>query len=171
MERSIVKNITSTGEDDICSKFLRDHGNVGNNAIDDLFLQFIYLYGKFDDDCLREEVWNHRRELLEPVDYFILDETIQVEKGFYFSAIEKLPQLMLPYFDVPIYNSIYKNGERARTHFSNVNVFPGLFSAASAVQTKYDYCILTIQNLGIQVGYAKFTNVYIDVVQGAEILL
>jgi hypothetical protein len=73
-----------------------------------------------------------------------------VKAGGWYAAFERINYLYLPYFDVPIAEKLFFNGEKARTYFSTMNDYPGLFSSVEA----YFGNINTFQlctELGIQV--------------------
>jgi hypothetical protein len=132
---------------------------LGESPLEDLFLHFEYLFGDFGNDEYQQDgSWRWRRNSIRSVDYAIGNKTSVIERGKYFSANEKLPQLMLPYLDVDMYEILYKRGERARTHYCHQKKVPGLFSKTTNIKPPYDYDIEVVR-VGIGVS-SKFRCTY-----------
>eukprot|EP01133_Synstelium_polycarpum_P011003 gene11003-12823_t len=94
---------------------------------------FMDLYCEWDNDAERDQLWINKRNMLQSSTFVTPKGNITVQKGFWFSSHEQWKYLMLPYQDVEINQRVFVNGERARTWFSYLNNYPGLFASVNNV--------------------------------------
>eukprot|EP01132_Coremiostelium_polycephalum_P011343 gene11343-13890_t len=101
----------------------------------ELLTVFMDLYCEWDSDDQRDQIWINKRALLQQTQLTTPKGDITVQKGWWFSSHELWPKLMLPYLSVPINRAVFENGERARTWFSFLHQYPGLFASVTNVTT------------------------------------
>jgi hypothetical protein len=78
--------------------------------------------------------------------------------GRYYAAWERIVFLFVPYFDVPVTERLFLNGERARLQFSAQNRYPGLFTSVECATEPNNYTWHYYEALGIEVRIAAFLN-------------
>jgi len=106
-------------------------------------LLFLYLYGNWTktesgEKLDKEGVWRRKTQFSSPSNFtFNKTKRIVYEKGLRFLTDELTKYLLLPYFDIPIAEAVFLNGERVRSHYSNMHNFPGMFAKA-LTYTEYD---------------------------------
>lgn len=118
----------------------------------ELFTMFLDLFGNWSRYPVgeRDKLWPPKRAKIEKVRFHSRVGEIEVERGWWHSAHEKWKYMELPYFDNPLINRLFLNGERARTHFSAQNAYPGLFAAAANYSEADDYSPGYLGGIGIQ---------------------
>jgi hypothetical protein len=101
----------------------------------EMFAVFIYLYSRWDNQTERNQIWVQKRAKLQAVTFVTADrQNITVQRGWWFSSHEQWKYLELPYQTAsPINNKVFLNGERARTHYSNMVGIAGLHASVTDV--------------------------------------
>ncbi|EGG13816.1 hypothetical protein DFA_11577 [Cavenderia fasciculata] len=102
----------------------------------ELLTVFMDLYSQWDSISERDQLWINKRNLLQNATFSTPSGDITVQRGWWFSSHEQWKYLMLPYLDVPINRMVFENGERARTWFSHLKQYPGMFASVNNV-TKF----------------------------------
>uniref|UniRef100_A0A7E4W8T6 Ldi domain-containing protein n=1 Tax=Panagrellus redivivus TaxID=6233 RepID=A0A7E4W8T6_PANRE len=107
----------------------------------ELFLLFAELYSDWSNYSVSaDDIWKLKQAKSKAVPYSGENgEKITVQEGYWFSSHEQWKFMELPYFDSEIANGIYLNGERARSHYSKANGFPGLLAAVTNVSSFDNY--------------------------------
>ncbi|EFA78326.1 hypothetical protein PPL_08977 [Heterostelium album PN500] len=100
---------------------------------------YMDLYCQWDNITERDQLWINKRALLQSVEFQSPEGNITVQRGWWFSSHEQWKYLMLPYRDIDINRRVFENGERARTYFSNMNQYPGLFASVNNVTQPNTY--------------------------------
>lgn len=117
----------------------------------ELFADFSTLYNSTQIEKEKESIWIYKRAKLQRAEYVTpTNESITVEKGWWFSAHEKWKYLMMPYLDISINRRIFMNGEKARTWNSAVNQIPGMFASVTDVAQPDNYYPGYISATGVQ---------------------
>ena len=111
-------------------------------------LLFLYLYGNWTTTngvlIDKDAVWRTKSSNSWP-SYFAVNQSDKVhheivyERGLRFLTHEIFKYILLPYFDVPMAEAVFLNGERVRSHYSNMHHFPGMFSSAARIGNDSDY--------------------------------
>jgi len=79
-------------------------------------------------------IWQRKMAKLQAVDYTFDLGTITVQRGWWFSAHENWKYLLLPYQDNNIINTLFANGEKARTADATAtHRNPGMFASINDV--------------------------------------
>jgi hypothetical protein len=112
-------------------------GIVNDPFEGELFTTFAWLYGNFSSHTVDDpySVWIEKRPQLHSKVLYLKNSNISitVQEGYWFSSHEQWKYLNLPYTDSDINNRVFRNGERARTHYSNYNNQPGLYGCLNGV--------------------------------------
>jgi hypothetical protein len=122
------------------------------NYDEEMTAYFVYLLADwrlFGGEDARRAFWISRRQFMEEAELATPQGPITVQRGVYYAAWERIGYLFLPFFDVPIVERLFINGERARMYFSAMKQYPGLFSS---IETSYNDSSQWYQALGIEVG-------------------
>ncbi|GAM25323.1 hypothetical protein SAMD00019534_084980, partial [Acytostelium subglobosum LB1] len=93
------------------------------------------MFGTFESQELRDKTWNIFK--VNKVDWTTPSGVITVQKGWTYSPHESYKYLLLPYQDVEIQRRLLSNCEKARTWYSNLNGYPGMFGASYNSSSKY----------------------------------
>ncbi|KAK5576401.1 hypothetical protein RB653_007544 [Dictyostelium firmibasis] len=100
----------------------------------ELLVVFMDLFCQWPSEEARDQIWINKRELLQSVEFdTTTNGTITVQRGWWFSSHEQWKYLMLPYQEIEINQRVFRNGERARTWFSSINQYPGLFASVTNI--------------------------------------
>jgi len=107
----------------------------------ELMVFFQDMYGKWEDEAKKENLWLNVRFNTRQTKEFTHDTLpngpITVQEGWRFSAHEMWKYMILPYFDFPMAKRIFDNGERARTWYSKTKNIPGLLASCYDKNKKY----------------------------------
>jgi hypothetical protein len=121
-----------------------------------LVLYFAHFYANWTDEFGGEagkaKMWS--RILTQEIAYEIDSEKLRFERGGYFESRERYQYLMLPFLDVPIDEKVFRNGEIARTHYSNSRGIPGLLSSTYNYSTAVNHTQWL--NIGIKVSFNEY---------------
>uniref|UniRef100_A0A914UV20 Endo-beta-1,2-glucanase SGL domain-containing protein n=1 Tax=Plectus sambesii TaxID=2011161 RepID=A0A914UV20_9BILA len=149
---SMIKNVAAMPTSDNYYRTPGDDCNLDDPYEGETFTFFVDLYSDWSPYPAsdRDLLWVNKRTKLQAVNFNSLVGPITVERGWWHSSHEKWKFMELPYFDVPLMNSVFLNGERARTHFSMMHSYPGLFAAVTNVSEPGDYTPGYISAVGIQ---------------------
>lgn len=103
----------------------------------ELFAVFIYLYSQWNNQTERDMIWVQKRAMLQAANFTTANgQTITVQKGFWFSSHEQWKYLELPYQSASaVNNRVFRNGERARTAYSNIQGIAGMHASVTDVVT------------------------------------
>uniref|UniRef100_A0A914VFS2 GPI anchored protein n=1 Tax=Plectus sambesii TaxID=2011161 RepID=A0A914VFS2_9BILA len=135
------------------SNYYRDGECVLNDPYEgELFVFFVDFFSDWTNYAPgdKDKVWQNKRPQLQPATLHSSFGPITVERGWMHSSHEKWKYMELPYFDIPINNAVFLNGERARSQFSFTNSYPGLFASAANVSQPGNYNPNYISATGIQ---------------------
>lgn len=154
----------------------------------ELFTVAMYLFSKDLTPAQKEQLWVAKRPMLQKVDLVLTSLTdkafkahnikivesnqgqvassdevrITVERGFWYSAHEKWKYLFLPYKKAKNNWRVFKNGERARTHYANHVAATGLWASVNGPITENGQNGDYFSDCGIQA--IAFNNVTHDFV-------
>ena len=78
---------------------------------------------------LMSAVWKRKAAKLVAIDYY----GSVVQQGFWFSSHEQWKYVFAPYRALQLHQTLFANGEMARTHFSASKSIPGLFASCGNV--------------------------------------
>jgi len=118
--------------------YQNDGGYLDDPYEGELLTVFMDLFCQWPSEQALDQVWINKRNLLQSATFSTPKGDITVQKGWWFSSHEQWKYLMLPYKSVDINNRVFMNGERARTWFSFVNDYPGLFASVTNVSLPND---------------------------------
>ncbi|GAM25332.1 hypothetical protein SAMD00019534_085070 [Acytostelium subglobosum LB1] len=93
----------------------------------ELFAVFADIFGKWENPTQRDSTWDLS---LYKLNWTIPAGVITVQRGWTYSSHEAWKYIMMPYQSVPIQARILANCEKARTWFSTLSGYPGLFAAS-----------------------------------------
>jgi hypothetical protein len=102
-----------------------------------------YLFGEWDSEEERNQLWVKKREMFKKVDYTIpataaapyAGKTVTVQEGFWFSTHEQWKALLLPYYtpELDIVRRVFYNAEVVRTFDAHEANSPGLLASINDV--------------------------------------
>ncbi|KAM9972183.1 hypothetical protein ACTFIW_003540 [Dictyostelium discoideum] len=116
------------------SNYLNPSGLLNDPYEGELLVVFMDLFCQWPSEEARDQIWINKRALLQSVEFNTHSNTnITVQRGWWFSSHEQWKYLMLPYQEIEINQRVFRNGERARTWFSSINNYPGLFASVTNV--------------------------------------
>ncbi|KYQ92213.1 hypothetical protein DLAC_07059 [Tieghemostelium lacteum] len=99
----------------------------------ELLTVFMDLFCEWNSTAERDQLWINKRAMLQNVQFETPLGNLTVQKGWWFSSHEQWKYFMLPYMDIPVNYKVFMNGEAARTWFSHIKEFPGLFASVTNV--------------------------------------
>jgi hypothetical protein len=115
-------------------------GNYSNHVdgyyLDDpyegeLMAVFMTLFCNLKDHE-KKQLWEDKQKKLEPAVYTTKEgKDITVIRGHWYSAHEVWKYFVLPYVDSETVATLFKNGEKVRTYYSNENEIPGFFASTN----------------------------------------
>ncbi|EGC39213.1 hypothetical protein DICPUDRAFT_75224 [Dictyostelium purpureum] len=115
------------------SNYQNDGGYLDDPYEGETLAVFMDLFCQWENEDQREQMWINKRGLLKSIEFSTPKGNITVQKGWWFSSHEQWKYLLLPYDKVEINRRVFLNGERARTWFSFINSYPGLFASVTNV--------------------------------------
>ncbi|GAM20468.1 hypothetical protein SAMD00019534_036430, partial [Acytostelium subglobosum LB1] len=132
-----------------------NYANNCNCFLDDpyegeMLTVFMDLFCEWANDTERDQLWVNKRPLLQSTTFQAPEGEITVQRGWWFSSHEQWKYLMLPYQDVDINRRVFENGERARTSFSSMHGYPGLFASCNNISSVDSYVYNYFSANGIQ---------------------
>jgi hypothetical protein len=102
-----------------------------------------YLFGGWESEEERNQLWVKKREMFKKVDYTIpataaapyAGKTVTVQEGFWFSTHEQWKALLLPYYtpELDIVRRVFYNAEVVRTFDAHEANSPGLLASINDV--------------------------------------
>jgi hypothetical protein len=102
-----------------------------------------YLFGEWESEEERNQLWVKKREMFKKVDYTIpataaapyAGKTVTVQEGFWFSTHEQWKALLLPYYtpELDIVRRVFYNAEVVRTFDAQEANSPGLLASINDV--------------------------------------
>jgi hypothetical protein len=102
-----------------------------------------YLFGEWESEEERNQLWVKKREMFKKVDYTIpataaapyAGKTVTVQEGFWFSTHEQWKALLLPYYtpELDIVRRVFYNAEVVRTFDAHEANSPGLLASINDV--------------------------------------
>lgn len=110
---------------------------------DCVFPGISYLFGQWDSEEERNQLWVNKRGLFQKLDYTIPEsagapyagKNVTVQEGFWFSTHEQWKALLLPYYtpELDIVRRVFRNAEVARTFDAYAAGSPGLLASINDV--------------------------------------
>eukprot|EP00437_Effrenium_voratum_P007366 CAMPEP_0181437902 /NCGR_PEP_ID=MMETSP1110-20121109/21625_1 /TAXON_ID=174948 /ORGANISM="Symbiodinium sp., Strain CCMP421" /LENGTH=621 /DNA_ID=CAMNT_0023561557 /DNA_START=42 /DNA_END=1907 /DNA_ORIENTATION=+ len=103
----------------------------------EMIVLFMDLLGDWKDYPNAEEekakIWRVKAQHVFPLGYAgPNNQTMVLQKGFWFSSHEQWKTLQMPYLDIPIVKHLFTNGEFARVSFSKKRGLNGLIASVNA---------------------------------------
>ena len=102
-----------------------------------------YLFGQWESEEERNQLWVQKRGLFQKVDYTVpatadsayAGRNITVQEGFWFSTHEQWKALLLPYFtpELDLVRRVFHNAEIVRTFDAHEAKSPGLLASINDV--------------------------------------
>ncbi|KAF2071198.1 hypothetical protein CYY_007484 [Polysphondylium violaceum] len=135
---SSVTSIKDIFAQPTADNYQNDGGYLDDPYEGELLTVFMDLFCQWPSRQALDQVWINKRTLLQSTVFSTPKGDITVQKGWWFSSHEQWKYLMLPYQSIDINRRIFLNGERARTWFSFINEYPGLFASVTNVSLPND---------------------------------
>lgn len=103
----------------------------------EMIVVFLDLYGDWsnytDSKAEKDKIWDIKKQHVQSTSFNTSkNETLVIQKGFWFSSHEQWKILQLPYLDIPLAHRLFVNGEVARLSFSKEKQLNGLLASVNA---------------------------------------
>jgi len=103
----------------------------------EMIVVFLDLFGDWsnytDSQAEKDKIWDIKKQHVQSASFNASkNETLVIQKGFWFSSHEQWKILQLPYLDIPLVHRLFVNGEVARLSFSKEKQLNGLLASVNA---------------------------------------